>query len=117
MSLSIQQITDRALSSISGDERQHAAVYIDPSTYQPGSKIRVGRAEIRVSSPTVALFLDMAPGANWGHPCRYLLVDATSGDVRAVDSEFPPAPEKLRLIDRGPVTEDWRLLTQNELDK
>ena len=58
-------------------------------------------------------FLDRAPAANWGHPCRYLLIDLESGAVRGFDATEPPflrgAAPTLRAIARDPSVPDWTL--------
>jgi hypothetical protein len=35
-------------------------------------------------------FIDDLPLANWAHPCRYILVDASNGDYQEVNQDFFP---------------------------
>ena len=35
-------------------------------------------------------FVDLQPEANWGHDCRYLLVDPETGELQMVMAQFPP---------------------------
>ena len=59
-------------------------------------------------------FVDQRPGANWSHPCRYLLVDPGSRTLRSVDADTPPIhgilPKGWRLVWRSPGLDDWRLI-------
>lgn len=35
-------------------------------------------------------FVDDQPGANWGHACRYIFVDAAGGKYKIIESRTPP---------------------------
>ena len=51
----------------------------------------VPRQLITIKRPTVLAFADDAPLLNWGHPCRYLLHDAETGELyQEVAAQFPP---------------------------
>ena len=72
---------------------------------------------VPVTVPSFMVFVDLRPGANWGHPCRYLLVSREDGSIARVDSEFPPTAESLRLVHRGEGIEDWMLLSAQPLEE
>jgi hypothetical protein len=65
--------------------------------------------------------VDLEPRANWGHRCRYLLIDVESGRNRSVDKQFPPfltdVPRSLRLIWQGDAVPPWALAPINPEDK
>ncbi len=49
------------------------------------------RGEARVDRKTVVVFADDRPNYDWGHLCRYILVDADSLEVyREIDATLPP---------------------------
>ena len=49
------------------------------------------RKGITLRRNTIMVFADDAPMFNWGHPCRYLLYDAKTGEpYDEVADEFPP---------------------------
>ena len=49
------------------------------------------RKGITLRRNTIMVFADDAPTFNWGHPCRYLLYDAKTGEpYDEVADEFPP---------------------------
>jgi hypothetical protein len=37
-----------------------------------------------------AVFVDLAPGANWAHPCLFVLVDAATLAASVVEASLPP---------------------------
>jgi FlgD Ig-like domain/Peptidase C13 family len=37
------------------------------------------------------VFIDRLPGANWEHPCSYVFVSESTGELTTVDATFPPA--------------------------
>ena len=38
----------------------------------------------------MVVFVDLAPLANWAHPCLYLLVESKTFDVKVVEASLPP---------------------------
>ena len=72
---------------------------------------------VPVTVPSFMVFVDLQPGANWAHSCRYLLVSREDGSIARVDSEFPPTAESLRLVHRGEGIEDWMLLSAQPLEE
>jgi hypothetical protein len=37
------------------------------------------------------VFVDLAPNANWAHPCLYLLIESKTLAVKVVEASLPPA--------------------------
>jgi hypothetical protein len=113
MPLSVREAGEIALATLTDAERQGSAVYVDARVYSVGSSVIAGRDRLGIREPTIVVFVDLAPAANWGHPCRYLLVNAEAGTVEFVPARLPPSSEELRLVHRGPAVEDWMLLTRD----
>jgi hypothetical protein len=68
-----------------------AAVSIDPRPYPKGFQFRLPDQRVTVPEPSVLVFVDDLPGANWGHPCRYLFHRADTGELLAEHAaQFPP---------------------------
>lgn len=44
------------------------------------------------------LFVDLAPGANWAHPCAYLLSDVDGTALLRVNHQKPPLTHLTELI-------------------
>jgi hypothetical protein len=59
--------------------------------YPEGHVLRLVDREIRVHADAVLVFEDQMPGANFGHPCRYLFHSAHDGRLmHTEDALFPP---------------------------
>jgi hypothetical protein len=116
MTLDAGEIDSAAVASLSDEDRSRAVVYVDDRVLEPGEEVEVDGGRVRVDAPTVVAFADLEPGVNWGHRCRYLLVDQASGDVRALDAQFPPflrgTPPGLRVAYRAESVPDWAVATE-----
>ena len=101
------------LAQITDAERTSSVAYLDEKV-RPAGKAMCGGKEIQVDHPHVLAFIDQQPGANWMHPCRYLLIDPASQQVIAIPSDRPPLfgvlPPTWRVAWRPPGLADWRLL-------
>ena len=107
------ELDDLVLLQLSEAERKRSAVYLD-GMLRPAGRALVGRQEVQLRQPRFVAFVDQRPGANWAHPCRYLLVDPASRDVESVTGDGPPVfgvlASSWRLVWRSPGIDDWRLI-------
>src|SRR4051812_33475049 len=59
--------------------------------YREGHRLKLVDREIRVPADAVVVFEDRMPGANFGHPCRYLFHSPHDGRLlHREDALFPP---------------------------
>ena len=116
MKYSWKQITEMALSTLSQKELQQSAVYIKPALLQSGTTIPMNRQSLHLTVPSVMVFVDLSPGANWGHSSRYLLIAPETGEIQTIESQFPPSREELKLVHKGEKVENWMLLTVERLE-
>lgn len=86
-----------------------AVVYVCQIILQPGHPYQFARHSIKVSKPSVLLFIDLKPEANWGHECLYLTYDGK--DVNKIRANFPPDSENLLILSKPNSIENWALLT------
>ena len=111
MPLSWDQISELALTNLSPEERLSSVVYLEERVLPKGAVLEVDGEEMRMPWPAVKVFVDLEPTANWGHDCRYLLINAESGELRAIDARFPPfvhgTPDRLRVILKGEAVPGW----------
>jgi hypothetical protein len=106
----------RTLGSLPPEVVQAGNVYLDRRFFRAGDHVPVGRETTIAPEPSILMFVDLEPGANWGHRCKYLLVGADNGEVRAIEGRFPPDREHLRLLHRAEGAEDWTLLTREDAE-
>jgi hypothetical protein len=102
-----QKIIDRvrmdAYERLSFRQRETTNLHLDERIYAKGETIGPRRQEIIAQRPSILVFADDEPSANFAHACRYLLYDAKSGELhREVPAQFPPhdakRPETLRAF-------------------
>lgn len=87
----LQSIQDNAVRRLSSRRRATTNLYVLDEIQPAKSIVRASHQEIKIKKPTVVVFVDEDPLANWAHDCRYLLHDADSGDMyKEVKASFPP---------------------------
>ncbi len=87
----VQKVRAHAFTRLSAPERQTTNLYLDQRVYQRGEKLGPEFQKIVVDKPSLLVFADDHPLANFGHDCRYLLYDSETGDLpREVPARFPP---------------------------
>jgi hypothetical protein len=111
MDIDGNELTQRILATLTETERQQSVVYLDTNLYPHGSTIRINRQARSITEPTVLAFIDLRPGANWGHPCRYLLLHPEQNGAETIEASFPPNAASLTLIYRSENIQNWMLLT------
>jgi hypothetical protein len=87
----LQRIRQHAFQELSPSRRDKTNLHLDERVHEPGEYIGPPRQGIVAERPSILVFADDDPQANFGHPCRYLLYEAQNGhlyDEKA--AEFPP---------------------------
>jgi hypothetical protein len=103
--LILRQLTD--------EEQAKSVVYLDEQLRPPG-QCSIGGNKHPQDTACVVAFIDQRPGANWMHPCRYLLIDPVTSTINSIDSDRPPLfgalPPTWAVVWRSHGIDDWRLL-------
>jgi len=98
---------------LTDEERDKSVAYLDEQL-RPAGQALIGEREYKQGVPYLVAFIDQQPGANWMHPCRYLLIDPASKTTTSINSDRPPRfgtlPPTWRVVWRSQNIEDWRLL-------
>jgi hypothetical protein len=101
------------ITNLNDEEREQSAAYLNENLVPAGASV-IGGHRIEIDHPYVVAFIDRNPGANWMHPCRYLLLNPTGGQLISIESDRPPVfgvlPSTWRLVSRSPGLEDWRII-------
>jgi hypothetical protein len=122
-------LRELVLKQLTPEERARSAAYLDNEP-RPAGQTQIGGQEVQLDQARIVAFIDQRPGANWTHPCRYLLISPTTREITPVSGDRPPIfgvlPPTWRLVWRASGLADWRLLpmsvphpanTQNEEKK
>jgi hypothetical protein len=100
----LQSVRVHAFNSLSFDKREKTNLHLDDRIYHQGETIGPEFQKIVAQRPSILVFADDDPHANFGHACRYLLYDAKTGDLhREAPARFPPIanatqPKTLRVF-------------------
>jgi hypothetical protein len=101
------------LDQLTDQERARSSVYLDQNLHPPGQTL-IGGRKVQPDHTHVIAFVDQRPGANWMHPCRYLLIDPATRQVTSIDSDRPPMfgilPATWREVWRSPGIANWQML-------
>ena len=111
VSLTLEQIAERAIAALPASQKETTVLYLDSEPVHAGAPFPAGRETLEAPWDAYVAFADLQPTANWGHPCLYLLVNRQTGEIKKIESSFPPflkGPVKtLRVIWRGGKVPDW----------
>lgn len=84
-------VRQHAFRSLSAEQRLSTNLHLDHKVYEAGEQLGPAFQNLKVQRPSVLVFADDAPLANFGHPCRYLLYDPAKGDLLSeIPARFPP---------------------------
>lgn len=101
------------LHELGDDERRESVVYSSGEVRPAGGVLELAGHQLTAGDDFLVCFVDLAPGANWAHRCRYLVAGVSAG-VTSVPADWPPAfgplPAPWHVLYRAPQIEDWRLL-------
>ncbi len=95
-------------------DKQEILLYLEHRVFKKGEELDIIQDKIHFERETYIVFMDEAPGMNWGHPCRYLLYDTESGElVNEIEAEFPyflneKRPRSLELFKTCRTIEGFR---------
>jgi hypothetical protein len=90
MPLSFEQCASILKDHLNLDELNHGAAYAAEAPIPVGERLRFSRIMIDVPWPAHLGFVDREPQANWGHPCRYILINRETGELASFEARFPP---------------------------
>lgn len=90
MPLSFEKIASILKEHLTAEELNRGVAYAAETPIPSGVKLRFPRISIDVPWQAYLAFVDREPLANWGHPCRYVLISRENGELRAFEARFPP---------------------------
>lgn len=85
------RVSADAYTRLSPQQQQSTNLYLDQRIREKGETLGPEFQKITVNKPSVLVFADDHPLANFGHDCRYLLYDPENATLhREVPARFPP---------------------------
>jgi hypothetical protein len=90
MSLTFDQIVSVLKSELTREELDRGVAYLSDTAMSAGKKLDFAGTSIEVPWEANLGFIDQEPMANWGHSCRYILIDRNTGQALSFSARFPP---------------------------
>jgi len=91
----LNAIQTHAYGHLTTRQRETTNLYIDKQAYAVGDNLGTPIQKIKVDAPSILVFADDLPLANFGHDCRYLLYHTENGSLlREISVRFPPSSAK-----------------------
>jgi hypothetical protein len=90
MELSNSQILGIIDTCIRPEDMKRSFIYWYKKTLRQGEDVKIGPQTIAMPFEGTIVFVDLAPGANWAHPCFYVFVDNETLGTKVIDASFPP---------------------------
>jgi hypothetical protein len=103
--LEAERIASIVTGALEPAERASAVAYLCVTPFAAGQALAVPAQPVVADRDCYVAFVDAQPHANWGHDCRYLLIDARTGEVTSHPRRFPAftaADERWRVVHRPP---------------
>lgn len=82
------EIIHRTLTS---EQIEGSLIYWYKRILKEGESINISPQIPTMPFAGVIVFVDLAPRANWTHPCLYMLVDIKTLNTTVIESSLPPA--------------------------
>jgi hypothetical protein len=83
------RIASIVIEALEPAERAGGVAYLCVTPFAAGQTLAVPLQPIAIDGDCYVAFIDAQPDANWGHACRYLLIDARTGEVTSHSRRFP----------------------------
>jgi hypothetical protein len=97
-----ERVREVLLPQLTPAERTSAVAYWRTQPVPGGTRFSFPHLNFEAPWDAALVFIDQQPLANWGHPCRYLLINPSNGETLSFAARFPPfQPENKNL---------WRVL-------
>jgi len=90
MALTEKKLNSILMAQLTPSERAGGVVYVFADPIPSGSNLQFPHVSLEVPWVALLAFIDRDPRANWGHSCRYILINRKTGEVRSTEARFPP---------------------------
>lgn len=69
---------------------KNSYIYWYDKVIRQGTAIKTGLQSVEMPFDGTMVFVDLAPGSNWAHPCMYLFI-SPENKIKTFRSFFPPS--------------------------
>ncbi len=94
MEISKGQILEVIKNCIRPEDIERSFIYWYKKTLKQGEDFRAGLQTFTMPFEGTIVFVDLAPGANWAHPCLYLFIENKTLTANISKGSFPPSMDE-----------------------
>jgi hypothetical protein len=94
LSLTTAKVLEVINKNLSPQQIERSLIYWNARVLEEGEQVKAGPQTFPMPFEGIIVFVDLAPRANWAHPCLYILVDSKTLKTEIVESSFPPIMDK-----------------------
>jgi len=76
--------------TLTPEQIERSLIYWHKRVLQKGDFIQAGPQTVAMPFEGTMVFVDLAPRANWAHPCLYMLVDNDARNAEVIEASIPP---------------------------
>ncbi len=84
------QILEAVKRCLNPEDINSSCIYWHQKPRSRGETISSGSQMMVVPFDGTLVFVDLAPRANWAHPCLYIFIDSTASRTEVTEASFPP---------------------------
>ncbi len=114
----LRTVQNHAFERLTYAQRETTNLHIDVHVYKTGEVIGPQFQKIKALKPSILIFADDEPMANFGHTCRYFMYDSKTGDfLHEKAARFPPVAKANQAMTLKAYHEPVRLVENPNLFK
>jgi len=102
MEITQEHILKVVIEHLSSEEIAKSTICWDTRIRMKGEDLVIGPQKIPMPFDGYMIFVDLAPQANWAHPCLYLLLSRGIQEITRIKASFPPYwgeyPESYKVL-------------------
>jgi len=88
--LTTDQLVEALVAELTQAERASAVAYYAQQPLPQGAPLDAPGSDVVAPFDSFLGFVDREPTANWGHSCRYLLINRENKEVVSIEAQLPP---------------------------
>jgi hypothetical protein len=90
MDISKHEILESVRKSLTPDQIEGSLIFWYKRIFQKNEQINIGPQTFAMPFEGTIVFVDLAPRANWAHPCLYLCVEIKTLTTKIIEASLPP---------------------------
>jgi hypothetical protein len=90
VTLSVNKIMELIHKTLTPEQVERSFIYWDKRILPKGNPIKAGLQTLSMPFEGTMVFVDLAPRANWAHPCLYVFIQNDTFSTKVDKASFPP---------------------------